>query len=259
MFDRARLASLLVQVLFIMSLIGLWQWAAVSYPAPYLPRVGHILDAWIDYFKPPLLSQALWPSLYRLLVGFCIGAGLGTFIGLMLGQAKGLIPWTRPTLEFLRFIPAVAILPGALVVLGPTDGMRIFVIAFGAFFPVLLATLDGILRLEPLFLDVARVERLAPWNVSLRVILPATLPAIFTGLRIALGMALIMMIISELMAADNGIGFAMLRAQRLFQSARVYGGVLAIGTVSMLLTLALLEVERRMLAWHVGWRQGTNE
>lgn len=256
MFDRSRIAVLLAQVLFIVALVGLWQWAALSHPAPYLPRAGLILEAWIDYFRPPMLSQALWPSLYRLLAGFAIGAGLGTLVGLVLGQAGGLVPWARPTLEFLRFIPAVAILPGALVVLGPTDGMRIFVIAFGAFFPVLLATLDGTRRIEPLLLDVARIERLAPWEVSVRVILPATLPAIFAGLRIALGMALIMMIISELMAADDGIGVAMLRAQRLFQSARVYGGVLAIGTISILLTLGLLEVERRVLAWHVGWRQG---
>lgn len=254
--DRQKLTILFVQGLFIVLLLAVWQWAAIAHPAPYLPRIGPIIEAWLSYFQAPLLTQATWPSLYRLLAGFGIGAGLGVMFGLALGQARGLIDWTRPTLEFLRFIPAVAILPGALVILGPTDGMRIFIIAFGSFFPVLLATLDGTRRIEPLLLDVAKIEGLKPVAVSCRVILPATLPAIFAGLRIALGMALIMMIISELMAATNGIGVAMLRAQRLFQSAKVYGGVLAIGTISIVLTLALLAVERRVLRWHIGWREG---
>lgn len=255
--DRGRFSILLVQMLFVGLLLALWQWAAVTHPAPYLPGIGPILDAWLSYFRAPLLGQAIWPSLYRLFAGFGIGAGLGVALGLLLGQARGLIPWARPPLEFLRFIPAVALLPGALVVLGPTDAMRIFIIAVGAFFPVLLSTLDGTRRIEPLLLDVARIQGLRPVEVATWVMLPATLPAIFAGLRIALGMALIMMVISELMAASDGIGVAMLRAQRLFQSARVYGGVLAIGTISILLTLALLAVEHRLLAWHAGWRAGT--
>ncbi|MCB1328844.1 MAG: ABC transporter permease [Maritimibacter sp.] len=256
MFDRSHLTVLAAQILFVLILVGLWQWAAIARPAPYLPRVEDIFAAWIAHFRAPLLTQALWPSLYRLIAGFAVGAGLGILFGLALGQARWLVPWTRPTLEFLRFIPAVAILPGALVVLGPTDSMRIFIIAFGSFFPVLLSTLDGTRRVEPLLLDVARIEGLSPAQVSLRVILPATLPAVFAGLRIALGMALIMMILSELMAASDGLGVTMLRAQRLFQSARVYGGVMAIGTVSLGLTFLLLAIERRVLAWHIGWRGG---
>jgi ABC-type nitrate/sulfonate/bicarbonate transport system permease component len=91
-------------------------------------------------------------------------------------------------------------------------------------------------------------------NRLVRVVLPAALPSIFAGIRIALSIALVMMVISELIAADDGLGFYILRNQRLFQTANVYAGVLTIGTVGLALTLSLLAVEKRVLAWHRGWR-----
>jgi len=132
--------------------------------------------------------------------------------------------------------------------------MRIFVIAFGSVFPVLLAAIDGARRVEPLLLDVARVERLTIPERLFRVVLPASMPSIFAGVRIALSIALVMMVISELIAADNGLGFYILRNQRLFQTANVYAGVLTIGTIGLVLTLSLLAIEKRVLAWHRGWR-----
>jgi ABC-type nitrate/sulfonate/bicarbonate transport system permease component len=132
--------------------------------------------------------------------------------------------------------------------------MRIFIIAFGSVFPVLLAAIDGAKRVDPVLLDVARVNGLSTAAQIVQVILPASLPAIFAGIRIALGLALIMMVISELIAADNGIGFYILRSQRLFQTSNVYAGVLVIGTIGFALTASLLAFEKRVLAWHRGWR-----
>ncbi len=132
--------------------------------------------------------------------------------------------------------------------------MRVFVIAFGSIFPVMLAAIDGARRVDPLLLDVARVNGLSVLERLYRVVLPAALPPIFAGVRIALSIALVMMVISELIAADDGLGFYILRNQRLFQTANVYAGVLTLGTIGLLLTLALLAVEKRLLGWHRGWR-----
>jgi ABC-type nitrate/sulfonate/bicarbonate transport system permease component len=140
------------------------------------------------------------------------------------------------------------------LLLGPTDAMRITVIAFGSVFPVLLAGVDGARRVDPMLLEVARLEGLGRAAQIVRVILPAALPFLFAGVRVALGLALIMMVLSELIAADNGLGFVMLRSQRLFQTANVYAGVLVIGAIGWLLTTLLLLCERRLLAWHRGWR-----
>lgn len=249
-----RIRALSLQVMLIAGLLAIWQWAAVTFPGPTLPP---LLAVWRSYWRlvqGDLLHTAVLPSLYRLLIGFLIAAVGGALIGLAIGCSRSLDAWSRPVLEYLRYIPAIAILPPALLILGPTDTMRIFVIAFGCIFPVLLAAIDGAKRVEPTFLDTARVNGLGAIARIRRVVLFAAMPSLFAGLRIALGLGLIMMVISELIAADNGIGFFILRSQRLFQSAGVYAGVLVIGTIGWLLTAGLLLVERRVLHWHRGWR-----
>ncbi|MGE0338863.1 MAG: ABC transporter permease [Xanthobacteraceae bacterium] len=252
--NRRYIAPLAWQAGTIALLLTVWQWAALTYPAPYLPALENIATGFLRLWHGDLLFSAIVPSMMRLAIGFVIAVVVGSVVGLTLGYLRNLDPWVRPVFEYLRFIPAVAILPAALLLFGPTDTMRIFVISFGSVFPVLLAATDGARRVEPLLLEVARVERLSIPERLFRVILPASLPSIFAGVRIALSIALVMMVISELIAADNGLGFYILRNQRLFQTANVYAGVLAIGTIGLALTLALLAVEKRVLAWHRGWR-----
>lgn len=239
-------------------LMAVWQWTALYHPAPYLPPLENIAMSYLRLWHGDLLYSTILPSLYRLAVGFCIAVVAGVTIGLALGYLRGLEPWLRPVLEYLRFIPAVAILPAALLLFGPTDVMRIFVIAFGSVFPVLLAAIDGARRVDVTLIDVARVNGLSVTERLVRVILPAALPAIFAGIRIALSIALVMMVISELVAADNGLGYYILRNQRLFQTANVYAGVLTIGTIGLALTLTLIAIEKRVLAWHRGWRGLSN-
>lgn len=251
---HSRFTSLAWQIGAIAALLALWQWVALSRPAPHLPLLQNIAAGYMRLWYGDQLFTAIVPSMSRLAVGFFIAVAVGCVLGLVLGYLKGLDPWVRPVLEYLRFIPAVAILPAALLLFGPTDTMRIFVIAFGSVFPVLLAAIDGARRVDPLLLDVARVERLTIPERLFRVVLPAAMPSIFAGVRIALSIALVMMVISELIAADDGLGFYILRNQRLFQTANVYAGVLTIGTIGLALTLALLALEKRVLAWHRGWR-----
>jgi ABC-type nitrate/sulfonate/bicarbonate transport system permease component len=252
--DRASFGVLAAQCTVVVVIVALWQWAAISWPSPTRPQLGLILrDCW-RFAQGDLLRTAVLPSLYRMLLGFSVAVALGSIFGLVIGYLRALDPWVRPALEFLRFIPAVAILPAAMLLLGPTDAMRICVIAFGSVFPVLLAAIDGARRVDPTLLEVARINGLSRTAQIARVILPAALPVVFAGVRVALGLALIMMVLSELIAADNGIGFYILRSQRLFQTASVYAGVLVIGSLGWLLTTALLVCERRLLAWHRGWR-----
>ena len=248
------IAPLAWQATTVLALIAVWQWLALAHPAVYLPPLERIADSYLRLWHGDLLYSALVPSLRRLAFGFAIAILIGCVAGIVLGSLRSLDPWVRPTIEYFRFIPAVAILPASLILFGATDEMRVFVIAFGSVFPVLLAATDGAQRVEPILLDVARASGLSTAERLIRVVLPAALPSIFSGVRIALSIALVMMVISELMAADDGLGFYILRSQRLFQTANVYAGVLTIGTVGLALTLILLSVEKRVLAWHRGWR-----
>lgn len=252
--DRVRLRALAYQFGLLASLLIVWQWAAVTHPGPALPRLESVAWGYWRLVQGDLLYSAVLPSLYRLCVGFSIAVAVGVIVGLAIGYMRTLDAWIRPVLEYLRFIPAVAILPPALLLLGPTDTMRILVIAFGCVFPVLLAAIDGARRIDQTLFDVARINGLGPVAQICRVVLFAAMPSIFAGIRIALGLGLIMMVISELIAADDGIGFYILRSQRLFQTAGVYAGVLVIGTIGWGLTAGLLALEHRVLRWHRGWR-----
>ena len=249
-----RIRALSLQVLLLAVLLAIWQWASAAFPGPTLPPLQSIARVYWRLVQGDLLHSAVLPSLYRLIVGFLIAAAGGAVLGLAIGCSRSLDAWSRPVLEYLRYIPAIAILPPALLILGPTNAMRIFVIAFGCIFPVLLAAIDGARRVEPILLETARISGLGAIERIRRVVLFAAMPSLFAGLRIALGLGLIMMVISELIAADDGIGFFILRSQRLFQSAGVYAGVLVIGTMGWMLTAGLLAVERRVLHWHRGWR-----
>lgn len=253
--DRAGfLRALFWQAATIGSLLLLWHWAAVNNPAPYLPKLQTVWAGYIRLLEPDVFMSVVFPSIYRLSIGFGIAIVLGTMFGITLGYLRALDPWVRPLLEYLRFIPTVAILPASLLLFGATDLMRIFIIAFGSVFPVLLAAIDGARRGNTMLLDVARVAGLSIRERLFQVVLPGALPSIFAGVRIALSIALVMMVISELIAANDGLGYYILRNQRLFQTANVYAGVLMIGTLGLMLTLALLAIERRVLRWHRGWR-----
>lgn len=252
--SRSRINAFLWQSGLIAALLAAWQVSATLWPAPYLPKLDAVFFRFLAFSQGNLFFTAVLPSLYRFAIGFGLAVFLGSIIGLTLGYMRGLNEWVRPILEYLRFLPTVAILPAALLLFGATDAMRIFVIAFGSIFPVILAAMDGARRVDQVLIDVARVNGLSVLERITRVILPAALPAIFAGIRIALAIALVMMVISELIAANNGLGHFILRSQRLFQTANVYAGVLLLGAIGLVLTSVLLAIEARVLGWYRGWR-----
>lgn len=251
---RPRLGELAGQALLLIALLACWQAAAILYPAPHLPRLERIAFSFWNLVHGELLAREVLPSAARVGAGLALGIVLGAGIGLAIGYFRALDPWLRPILEFLRALPAVTVLPAALLLLGSTDTMRVSIIVFGCTPPVLLAAIDGARRVDQLLLDTARVNGLSARQTVVRVIVPAALPQVFAGVRVALGVALIMMVISELLAANNGLGAFIQRNQRLFNTANVYAGVLVIGVLAWLFTAAMLKLEKRVLRWHRGWR-----
>lgn len=254
MASSRKIRELAWQFGLIGALFAAWQISATVSPAPYLPKLQAVFTSFVNLMHGNLLFSAVLPSLYRFALGFGVAVVLGSLIGLTLGYLRGLNDWVRPVLEYLRFLPTVAILPAALLLFGATDAMRVFVIAFGSIFPVIIAAMDGARRVDQVLIDVARVNGLTVSERIVRVILPAALPAIFAGIRIALSIALVMMVISELIASNNGLGHFILRSQRLFQTANVYAGVLLLGCIGLVLTTCMLAIEGRVLAWYKGWR-----
>ena len=164
-----------------------------------------------------------------------------------------------PTIDFLRSIPAVALVSVFIVMLGFGDLAKVTAIAFAAFFPILLNTIDGVRGVDPMQLDLARAYKIRSHQRILKIILPAASPQIFAGLRISLAVALLVMAFSEMFAGTNGVGFFILFAQDTFRITEMWSGILLLGILGYLVNLVFVLVERRVMGWHRGWRATARE
>lgn len=231
-------------------LILAWHVLAVETGRRFLapiPAIG--TELWTVITGPRLFKDIL-PSLQRAGLGFMIGAGAGVLFGVLIGYYRFLEPWVRPQIEFMRSVPKPAILPIALIVFGPGSPMQIAVIAVGCFEPALLNSIDGARRIDPLYIETAKANHSGPGRILRRVVLPAAMPQIVAGLRIAVAMALIMMVLSEMIAATNGLGYLILSSQRTFQVAEMYAGVVVLGLVGWIFNIAFVSAEKNLLYWH---------
>ena len=234
------------------ALLGLWQVYATSADLLYLSSFTDAVSAAWSLVTQDSLTADVLPSIGRFLAGYAIGCAVGVAVGIPVGYIRALEPWVRPVLEFLRSLPAPAIVPIAVLLLGATSWTRIAVIAFGSCWAVLLNAIDGARGVDPLLIDTGRVNRLGTMELLRRIVFPAALPQIFAGLRIALGIALIVMVFSEMIASTSGLGFQILTSQRRFLVPETYGGVLLIGLIGWAFSVMFLFVERRVLSWHIG-------
>jgi ABC-type nitrate/sulfonate/bicarbonate transport system permease component len=194
------------------------------------------------------------PSLARLGAGYAIALVAGVAIGVPLGLSRTARRAASPIVEFLRSIPPPALLPPAIVVVGVGNSMKALIIAFVCVWPVLLNTIDGITGIDPTLNDTTRVYGVRGLDRLRRVVLPAAGPQIFAGMRTSLSLAVILMVISEMVASTNGIGFFVLQSQRSFAIPEMWSGILLLGILGYLLNLAFALVERRVLDWHRGAR-----
>ena len=155
-----------------------------------------------------------------------------------------------PVVQFLRAIPPPALLPPFIVLLGIGDLMKVALIGFGVVWPIVINTADGVASVEPGHRETARAYRIGPVDQLTRIVLPSAAPKIFAGLRVSLSIAVILMVISEVVATVNGIGFELVQAQRTFRSLDVWATIVLLGIIGYALNGLLGLVERRVLRWH---------
>jgi len=243
-----------IEVLSPVAVLGLWYVLSADSQSFFFPPFGDMLQRFREIWLGPGFFRDAVPSLTRMVTGYLIAA----FGGIVIGVALGLSVWTSrllaPIVEFLRAIPSVVLIPFGIVVFGVDDTMKVFVIALGCSFPVILNTVDGVRSVEATLLDVSRTFGFSRVERLWRVVLPSASPQIFAGLRASLSLALILMVVSEMVASTNGIGYAILQSQRLFAVTDMWAGILALGILGYLVNAILVFLERRILAWHRGWR-----
>jgi ABC-type nitrate/sulfonate/bicarbonate transport system permease component len=249
--------------LVLLALALAWQAATVSKRSIFFPPVTEILSearrSWLSgpataAFLTPAFRSDLLPSLERLLAGWLLAAVAGIALGTAIALVRNLADYLDPMVEFLRSLPPPALIPPFLVVLGIGSGMKVVLIAVGVVWPILLNTIDGVRTVDPTLLDTGRAFRVGRLRRLTMIVLPAAAPKIFAGLRLALSLSLILMVISEMVAASAGIGFQIVQAQRSFAITQMWAGILLLGVLGYALNSGLLLVERRALAWHRGAR-----
>ncbi|WP_028647653.1 ABC transporter permease [Nocardiopsis sp. CNT312] len=235
-------------------LIGLYAYSTATSGSYYTPTPGLIADAFAElWFSERLLVDVI-PSLIRLLTGFTIAAVTGVCLGVVLGVSKGVRATLEPVLEFLRAIPPPVLIPLMILLVGIDDSMKILVIVSGCVWPVLLNTVEGVRAVDPVLADTARCYGLRTTTRLRVLVLRSASPQIMAGLRLALALAIILMVISEMFASSSGLGFAIVQFQRTFAIPEMWAGMVLLGLVGFALTAVFGLVEGRVLRWYRGLR-----
>jgi len=249
---RQRIKDVGLQITVVVAVLLVWKIWTERVDSLYFPTPNEVLsevwNGWIlDWSNT--WNDNLQPSLTRLLAGFFLASFFAIIVGVAIGRSRTLGDYVEPIIHFVRSIPPPALLPLFLVLLGIGDNMKVVLIAVGVFPPILLNTIDGVRSIDPLYLDTAQAYRISRTRRLTHVVLPAAAPKIFAGLRISLSIAVILMVISELIAATNGVGFRILQAQRQFKMVDLWAGLVVLGAMGAGLNALLALIERRILRW----------
>ena len=234
-----------------------------------LPAPSQIFLRWVAYVKPMIsyeeanLGYVAWlfsgelphdtfATFYRVVVGFCIGAGLALPLGLFMGTVDGVYKLFNPLIQILRPIPPIAYIPLAILWFGLGNPPSFFLISLGVFFPVLMNTISGVRHVDSIYIRAAKNLGAGGFSMFLRVILPAATPHILTGLRVGVGVGFICVIVAEMIAVNNGLGFRILEAREFFWSDKIIAGMLTIGLLGLAIDTAMDRLNNHLLRWHRG-------
>jgi ABC-type nitrate/sulfonate/bicarbonate transport system permease component len=251
---RARSTQVALEAGLPVAILLVWWLSSRDSTSFYFPPLQKILHRFALDWTGPRLGADLWPSLCRLVVGYLIAAVVGVGAGVLLGSSRIASRLASPSVTFLRYLPPVALLPVWIVLLGIGDGMKYAVIAFGAVWPILLNTTDAILDLDPQLLRSADSYQIHGVRRLLWVLLPAAAPRSFAGLRIGLSIAIILMIVSEMVGSNNGLGYITLHSERTFDIPGMWSGILLLGLIGYFSSLLFTVAEMRLLRWHFAER-----
>jgi len=245
--NKERLVSIASPV----ALLAAWQllsWAGALDPR-FIPSPLGIGEAAYALMRSGELFHHVWVSLMRIVAGFVIGAVPGILIGLAMGVSR----WTRaaidPLVAALFPIPKISLLPLIMLYLGIGEASKVALVALGVVFLVLINAMAGVLAIDPIHFDVARNYRAPRYKLWTRVVIPGALPMIFVGMRLGIGVAFIVIVAAEFVAARSGIGYLIWTSWETLRIENMFVGIIAITILGVATTLLLREVERIAMPW----------
>ena len=251
-FTNSRPLLLTLEIGVPVALLAWWWFASASSTNPFFPSLQKIVTEfgklWLfDHFLSDIV-----PSMSNFVIGFAIACVAGVLLGTLLGLVPPLNWLLGPIIQFIRAVPAVALLPIFIAMLGFGNEVRLFIIALAALFPVLISTIDGIRGTDALLVDMSKVYRFSRIERLWFVYLRSASPQIFSGMLVSLQVAFIVMITSEMLGSARGIGAMTLMAQKSFDILGMWAGIVLLGILGYLVNLLFSMFRRRALAWHLG-------
>lgn len=236
-------------------LLVVWWFASAGSTSFYYPPLKTIVAALHKQWLGHRIVDDVIPSLARLLVGYALAVVVGVALGVLVGLHRRIRLAAEPVLEFFRAVPPPVVVPVLLLVVGIGSTTKLVIIASGCIWPILLNTVQGVRGIDSVLTETASCYGLTGWARLRRLVLPAASPQIMTGTRQALSIAIILMVISEMMASTGGLGFTIVKFQRNFAMPEMWSGILVLGLIGIILAMLYRVAERRLLAWYVGMRR----
>jgi sulfonate transport system permease protein len=233
-------------------IIIVWKAADIKgYIVSYtMPPPEDIISTAIEFLKDKTLLEHIRASFIRVIEGFGIALVLALVLGVVIGLSRRFERFTDSTLQIIKPIPPIAWIPLAILWFGIGEASKIYIIAIGAFFPILVNTVEGIKNIDNRYLELARVYEVHKSRVVWQVILPGALPFIMVGIRLGLGMGWICVVAAELIAANSGIGYMLMDGRSLSRPDMVILGMIVIGIVGKLMDDILRYISRKVIKWN---------
>jgi NitT/TauT family transport system permease protein len=251
---KSQLRRLYYSTLIPLVILAAWQgFSQVGVVSPIvLPAPTAVAQAFFIGIQSGELPMDALASLSRVLAGFLIAMVTALPLGLLMGTRPVAYHLLNPLLQLLRPIPPIAYIPMAIVWFGIGNAPAIFLISLGAFFPILISTTTGVQQVDRIYMLAAQNLGASQKTMFLRIVLPAASPAILNGMRVGIGTAFIVVIVAEMIAVQNGLGFRILEAREYMWSDKILAGMLAIGLLGLAIDTVLSLITRRLLSWHRG-------
>jgi len=244
----------LLAVLSPLALLALWELLSRSgiLDDRFFPPPSEIASTFVDLARSGELWSNTWVSVRRVLLGLAMGAIPALGIGLAMGLYRPVRAALDPIVAATYPIPKSAIVPLLLLIFGLGEMSKIVMVAIGAFFPVVMNTAAGVREIPPIYRDVGSNYGASRWQTFRTIALPGALPLIMTGLKLAVGLGLILIVIAEMIGAKSGLGYMIWNAWQIFAVPTMYVGLITISILGVLFTLALTELERLVIPWRRG-------
>lgn len=235
----------------ILAVLGAWEVAG---------RLGALNPVLMP--RPSLVAETLWGilasgefvsplahTLALFFVGYGIACALGVALGLLMGASPALYGLLEPLVELVRPLPKPALVPALFLFLGIGPATMVTVVVLAAVFPVLINTLQGVRGIDPVLIDTARTFGCSRARTLLAVVLPAAMPMILAGMRVALGLGLVLVVLAEMLAGESGLGYLILDLQRSFQIREMYAWIAVLAALGGGLAVAFDRADQRLVPW----------